>query len=1101
MFRRFFSLRRVSKSGPLSASRGRCRPVLEAFEDRCLPATFSWFQAVDGNFNDPARWRNDQSQPGVPGPNDTAVINISGNFTVTLTASHTVNRIFAGNRVAVNPGTTLTLANSLDNSRFGQLLLQGALTTNGGVTQILDNSDLQGVMTTGVAAVLQFGSGTHQFNAGAAFSGAGRVILGGSFNVNIAHSTAAAVELVAGGTLGGVANFTLTNRLTWTGGAMSGTGQTVIPVGATLTLAGTDLKSLSQRTVLTQGTTIISGSGSLGAGNGAIWTNAAGATVDIQSDADFFYAFGSSPALTFTNAGTLRKSGGGTSGFGGGTIFNSTGAVQVQAGTLSLASGSASSIFDIASGAALTFADGGQTFTLAAEAALAGAGTTIVSAGAVQVTGNLTATNVTLSGGDLFGTGSVTVSGAFLWTRGRMYGTGSTTIEATGSLTLDGADQKILSARTLTTRGNTTIRPSGTGVLSTGDNAIWNIAAEATVDVQSDADIIWGFGATPALTVNNAGTFRKSGGTGASDFAINTVLNNTGVVEVQTGTLGLAGGTASQPIAVAADAVLQFTGTYTLAEGSGITGDGLARHVAGTTTVTGQVAVTNFRFDNGIVTGPGTLSVLATFLWTGGTMIGTGATTLEAGAVLTFDGAAQKLLVQRTLNTLGDTTFAPGSSGRLGTGDNATWNNAGVVDIQSEVDVIYVTGSTPALQLFNTGIVRKSAGATTVFSDHSLLHNAGSVEVVSGTLELAGGTSAGLFDVAAAGLLHFTSGVHVLNAGAAFTGEGLTRVLGGTFTVGAEVAAFNFGLDGGTLSGPGTFRVDNFFDWTGGTMFDTNGVTHLALTATMAINGNANKLMNGRTFLLEGIAQWSDSGNITLGNNATINNIGYLDISHLTDIGLTGAGIFNNSGKVLKAGAGRTTFGVTFSNNGGIVYVYEGSLAVTGAFNQNAGITEVHTTLAATGGVDIRSGDFYLFGQVTGNVLVSGVGATLHGAGTVTGNLTNGGIIYVGGQAAAGQLTVGGNFTQLGLGVLNLELGGLAAGIEYDQLRVLGSSTLNGTVNVELINEFLVSAGDTFRVLQTGSRTGTFAILNLPNITPASWDPRYDSNGLTLAAT
>jgi hypothetical protein len=50
---------RRASSTPGSASRRRTfRPALECLEGRWLPSTFTWFQNVDGSFNDPTKWHD-----------------------------------------------------------------------------------------------------------------------------------------------------------------------------------------------------------------------------------------------------------------------------------------------------------------------------------------------------------------------------------------------------------------------------------------------------------------------------------------------------------------------------------------------------------------------------------------------------------------------------------------------------------------------------------------------------------------------------------------------------------------------------------------------------------------------------------------------------------------------------------------------------------------------------------------------------------------------------------------------------------------------------------------------------------------------------------
>src|SRR5262249_4123262 len=108
------------------------------------------------------------------------------------------------------------------------------------------------------------------------------------------------------------------------------------------------------------------------------------------------------------------------------------------------------------------------------------------------------------------------------------------------------------------------------------------------------------------------------------------------------------------------------------------------------------------------------------------------------------------------------------------------------------------------------------------------------------------------------------------------------------------------------------------------------------------------------------------------------------------------------------------------------------------------------------------------------------------------------GQVQPGGAGAAGTLTVTGNYTQTATGVLDIELGGTAPG-QCDVFAVGGLATLDGTMNVTLINGFNPSLGDAFKVLTFGSRSGIFATINgLALGGGLELNPVYNPNDLTL---
>ncbi len=71
-----------------------------------------------------------------------------------------------------------------------------------------------------------------------------------------------------------------------------------------------------------------------------------------------------------------------------------------------------------------------------------------------------------------------------------------------------------------------------------------------------------------------------------------------------------------------------------------------------------------------------------------------------------------------------------------------------------------------------------------------------------------------------------------------------------------------------------------------------------------------------------------------------------------------------------------------------------------------------------------------------------------------------------------GQLSVGGNYTQSAGGTLQIEVDGTAA---FDQLEVTGVATFAGTLAI--VNGFTPAAGDTFQIVTSASRNGTFGTL------------------------
>ncbi|GMU84436.1 MAG: hypothetical protein AMXMBFR47_43060, partial [Planctomycetota bacterium] len=246
--------------------------------------------------------------------------------------------------------------------------------------------------------------------------------------------------------------------------------------------------------------------------------------------------------------GSVRKTGGTGDSYCNIGFFSSAGSVvESLSGALNLAGGGGGDgTYRAAAGTVLYF--GGGTHTLTAGSALAGEGTLQVAGGAVifqgtsslpgtvSVSGGFFGVNGTLScgagqltNGEIGGTGTLTVNGPFTWSYGNMRDGGTTVV--TGATTLTGGNQHLYVNRTFRNQGVVTMQGSASLRVNDGgtitNDGDWNLVSDA--DVQH-------YGG-PAY-FNNNGSVRKTGGTG--DSYCNIGLNNSGTIEVSSGTFRLA---------------------------------------------------------------------------------------------------------------------------------------------------------------------------------------------------------------------------------------------------------------------------------------------------------------------------------------------------------------------------------------------------------------------------------------------------------------------------------------------------------------------------------------------------------------------------------
>lgn len=113
-------------------------------------------------------------------------------------------------------------------------------------------------------------------------------------------------------------------------------------------------------------------------------------------------------------------------------------------------------------------------------------------------------------------------------------------------------------------------------------------------------------------------------------------------------------------------------------------------------------------------------------------------------------------------------------------------------------------------------------------------------------------------------------------------------------------------------------------------------------------------------------------------------------------------------------------------------------------------------------------------------------GTTLTFAGTArgAGGFTGAGTVRYDGAFHPGNspalITYGGDVIFGSLLTLQMEVGGLTRGTQYDAMNVAGKLTFNGTLNVVLINSWQPTLGDAYNLFDWGTTAGAFAAVNLP---------------------
>jgi hypothetical protein len=220
---------------------------------------------------------------------------------------------------------------------------------------------------------------------------------------------------------------------------------------------------------------------------------------------------------------------------------------------------------------------------------------------------------------------------------------------------------------------------------------------------------------------------------------------------------------------------------------------------------------------------------------------------------------------------------------------------------------------------------------------------------------------------------------------------------------------------------------------------------------------------------------WSTGGNWSGGT--TPNNLGIANVRHVS-----------GGNQVAELTADATVWEVNVSGSA--------SQTMTLAVQNGVGLTTFSgVNIESNGILQINGGTLDAqFVEIFGGTL-RGSGLITTGSGPIPGQVeSRSGIVSPGN--GLGTLSIEGRFANGEASTLAIELGGLAAGTQYDQLLVDGGATLDGTLSVSLVG-FTPFVGDTFTILTADAIGGQFSTLSLPG--PYQWDVDYGATDVVLS--
>ncbi|MCI0331975.1 MAG: PEP-CTERM sorting domain-containing protein [Planctomycetes bacterium] len=449
---------------------------------------------------------------------------------------------------------------------------------------------------------------------------------------------------------------------------------------------------------------------------------------------------------------------------------------------------------------------------------------------------------------------------------------------------------------------------------------------------------------------------------------------------------------------------------------------------------------------------------------------------IVAGVGFTDD--AQLTLTNGTLAgvnaTIAPSNFSVGAQLIVGSGANLDIDqvlsvgerDTGSLIIQSGGDVFSSTGilgkTVDMSGAFGNGTVTVTGNGSSWYVDSQLIVGAGG----SGSLTIDNGGAVTGFPLPSPFAYDIIGSSPGVVGTVNVTGDGSLFVWGGGLHVGEHGEGHLTVADGATASPTGSGEIGGLFLG-----------SEVGAAGAVLVTGAGTYLGGGTTLLVGRFG----SGELAVDAGADL-------FAHNFHIA-AGAG---SIGEVVIDGPGSTltsttdfTIGGGNSSTGG-----NGTLVVSnGASVNHAGENMPDISLGNTSSIFLDGG------SITAPALT--VHGTLAGNGTITADVGSDGNVEPG--LSAGILQIAGNYSQQASGTLEIEIGGTAPSLEYDQLLVTGVGMLAGTLTVNLIDGFTPSVGQTFTILTANDVDGTFTTELLPSILNLEFDVVYNAQSVVVA--
>jgi len=668
------------------------------------------------------------------------------------------------------------------------------------------------------------------------------------------------------------------------------------------------------------------------------------------------------------------------------------------------------------------------------------------------------------------GQGGQTITGGTFTTSkgGVIYSGNSTTLDGTSGNTIT---NKGTLAVNVTSNVQGTINNTGTfQILSNSGQAGVNIPGGQTFTLMGTGNLTMGDGTSNAYNNQNY----ISGATLVNQQLIQGtggILNLTGFTNSGTINANIPTGSNNLQLQLGRAGASTNTGTLEATNGGGLViGSTTINNTGGTIAASGTnsyVALVGSLGTSGLTISGGTFAGSG-----GGVVYGQGGSLLD-GTTSTVNNTGtmiinyQDLQAQGTLNNTGTMQILAPTNGngqvflQIPNGENLTITGPGSIIMGDGTDNSYN----------NNAAIGNNLGTDGTFDNRSTVEGTGGIvltgEVINdGTMiaNVPAGTSGLMLLIDRVGNIQNNGTVQATNGGVFYIGGGSccgnpftnagTMIADANSTVDLENANPFGNLANGVLTG-GTYKV-------AGTLQIPGNITTNA--AKITLNGKASQILNPNTNALTGFLTNASKGSFDLKGGQSF----------------TTAGTFTNHGTITIGKGSTFTVGA-----GGSYVQHGGKITVNGKLTLSS--TEDRTDDSASdsdpGTADIR----IVKGSVFGNG--GNVAAHVSSSGTVT---------AADSPTSVGKLTVTGAYTQSSAGALDANIAGAESG-QFNLLKVTGTATLGGTLNIQLLNNFVPLVGDTFEILTARSVNGTFATVNGTKINDSEhFTVTYNSDNVTL---